>query len=195
MELTIRQLTPDRFVDLEDLFGPERGASSGCWCMWPRIPGSVFRAMERAERKAQFRGIVERGPPPGLIAYAGTTAVGWVAVGPRASLARFDSGKLSRLDSPQASIFAIGCFYVRAGHRRKGLTARLLDAAVAHARAQGAAAVDACAIETDRKLAWGEGFVGFASVYRRAGFVEIARRSPQRPLMRIRLEALPPDRH
>ena len=63
----------------------------------------------------------------------------------------------------------------------------LLDGALAFAAEQGAAIVEACPIETDRKLIWGEGYVGIASVFRAAGFEEVARRSPTRPLMRREL--------
>jgi hypothetical protein len=96
MRLAFHPLTPDRWNDLVDLFGPERGACAGCWCMWPRLRGVEFKALEKAQRRAAFRRIVERGPPPGLLAYAGGVAVGWVAVGPRASVKRFDTGKNSR---------------------------------------------------------------------------------------------------
>lgn len=156
--------------------------------MWPRLSRSEFKATGRPERKARFREVVERGPPPGLIAYLGGTAVGWVSVAPRSGVARFDAGKLSRLETPEEGVFAITCFYVRAGHRRRGLSERLLGAAVDYARARGAVAIDACALEAEGKLTGDHGFVGLAEVYRRAGFVEIARRSPRRPLMRIRLQ-------
>lgn len=190
----IHPLTPDRWIDLEDLFGPERGANSGCWCLWPRVPGTVFRNMDREARKAAFRELVRQGPPPGLLAYADDgIAVGWCAVGPRPTFARFESAKTSRL-APDVSgpttdtIYAITCFYVRNGHRRAGLTRILVQAAIEHARAQGAAAVDVCAIDTERPLVWGEGFVGIASTFRALGFREIARRSPNRPLMRLDLD-------
>jgi hypothetical protein len=61
---------------------------------------------------------------------------------------------------------------------------RLLDGAVAFAARSGAAAVEACPIDVRRRLVWGEGYVGVASVFREAGFEEVARRSPTRPLMR-----------
>ena len=65
----------------------------------------------------------------------------------------------------------------------------LLDGAVGFAAGQGAAIVEACPLETERKLIWGEGYVGLASVFRAAGFEEAARRSPTRPLMRLRIGA------
>ena len=190
--LPVHPLTPDRWDDLMDLFGPERGANSGCWCMWTRLPGKVWNAMTREERRDAFRRIVEEGPPPGLLAYEQGRAVGWVAVGPRTSLTRFNAGKASRpLDAPgdpvPSSIQAVSCFYVRGGCRGRGLTSRLAEAAVAFARRSGAAAVEACAIEPEKRLQWGEGFVGLATVFRLLGFREVARRSPRRPLMRLDL--------
>lgn len=191
--LPTHALTPDRWPDLEDLFGPERGASSGCWCMWPRLVGAEFKAMARAGRKDAFRSIVEAGPPPGLLAYDGGRAVGWCAVGPRASFARFQRAKSSRpTEEEQAGpnssrVHAITCFYVRTGYRRQGMKARLTAAAIDLARRHGALAIDACPIESDRPHMWGEGFVGSPSMFASFGFREIARRSPRRPLMRLRL--------
>ena len=187
--LVIRPLTPDGWAAFEDLFGPERGANSGCWCMWPRMARKDWLAMDRASRKAAFRAIVERGPPPGLLAYEGEIAVGWCAVGPRTSVAGFQNARTSKLLEPEAPerVFAVTCFYIRSGYRGRGLMGTLADAAVAYAKERGATAIDVCPIDTDRKLVWGEGFVGLASVFRALGFREIARRTPTCPLMRLDL--------
>jgi predicted GNAT family acetyltransferase len=190
MPLKFRPLTPDRWPDLVELFGPERGANSGCWCMWPRIPRSEWNTLGKDGRKRRFSSVVKKGPPPGLLAYEGDEAVGWVAVGPRPSVMRFNTGRNSRpleeLTGPDPErTFAITCFYIRTGHRKQGLMQKLARAAAEHARKQGAAAVEACAIEPDRPLQWGDGFVGLATVFRRLGFDEVARRSPKRPLMRL----------
>jgi len=188
--LQMHALTPDRWGDLVDLFGPERGANSGCWCLWPRLTRRDWKAMSRDARRAGLHAIVRAGPPPGILAYRDGTAVGWVAVGPRPSVAQFNGSRLSRPpdgDDESARIFAITCFYVRAGHRRQGLTGSLARAAIGFARQHGARALDVCAIDTTRPLAWGEGFVGIASAFLELGFVEIARRSPTRPLLRLGL--------
>jgi predicted GNAT family acetyltransferase len=113
-----------------------------------------------------------------------------VAVGPRPTLARFNDGKVSRPVTDESSpdpdnIYAITCFFSRPGHRKKGMMQELAKAAADYARKKGAEVVEACAIEPDRPLQWGEGFVGLASVFRRLGFSEVARRSPKRPLMRL----------
>ena len=190
MPLTFHPLTPERWPDLVDLFGPERGANSGCWCMWPRIPRSEWNTLGKDGRKRRFGAIVRKGPAPGLIAYEGSVPVGWVAVGPRTSVARFNLGRTSKPtggagDPEPDDTYAITCFYIRTGHRKQGLMQKLAKAASEYARKQGATAVEACAIEPDKPLQWGEGFVGLATVFRRLGFDEVARRSPKRPLMRL----------
>jgi hypothetical protein len=177
-------LTPDRFDDLVELFGPDRGANSGCWCMWWRMPRGDWKATPREEKRDRFRAIVEQGPPPGVLAYDGDTAVGWCAVGPRKSLPQFNRSRVAAPFDGVEGVFAVNCFYILSGRRRDGLMRVLLDGALAFAVGQGAKVIEACPIETERKLIWGEGYVGIASVFREAGFSEVARRSPTRPLMR-----------
>jgi predicted GNAT family acetyltransferase len=146
--------------------------------------------MERADRKVAFRDIVQRGPPPGLLSLEGDKAIGWCAVGPRSSVAAFQNARTSKpleADPDQENVFAVTCFYIRAGHRGRGLMRGLAQAAVDYAKRQGADALDVCPIDSDRKLLWGEGFVGLAPVFRDLGFKEIARRTPTRPLMRLAL--------
>jgi GNAT superfamily N-acetyltransferase len=191
-ELTFHPLTPDRWDDLVDLFGPQRGACAGCWCMWPRVRGVDFQKMTREARRRAFHRLVEAGPAPGLLAYEADVAVGWVAISPRRAVHRFNiarnSAPLTADDAALETTWALTCFYVRSSHRGRGLTGRLARAAVAHARTYGASAVEVCAVEPDKPLTWGEGFVGIASALRPLGFTEIARRSPKRPLLRLALQ-------
>ena len=67
--MTIEPLTPQRFPDLVTLFGPN-GASSGCWCMWWRVPAKDWSAGGNAGNRAAFEETVRRGEPVGLLAYA-----------------------------------------------------------------------------------------------------------------------------
>jgi hypothetical protein len=81
----IYPLTPDRWNDLESLFGP-RGAYGGCWCMFWRIPRTQFGrqcAHDGADNKAALHEVVISGDVPGLLAYADGQPVGWCAVAPR----------------------------------------------------------------------------------------------------------------
>jgi GNAT superfamily N-acetyltransferase len=187
--VTFHPLTPGRWDDLVDLFGPQRGASSGCWCMWPFLRAKDWQTLSRDDRRDALKAKVAEGPAPGLLAYRDGLAIGWIASGPRDRYVRFQLGKTSRpletdTDDMIRATYAVTCFYIRSGYRKDGLMARLLEAGVDHVRARGARYLDACPIESDKPLQWGEGFVGIASVFRRSGFEEIARRSPKRPLMR-----------
>ena len=186
--LTLHPLTPDRWPDLVDLFGPERGATSGCWCMWWRMTRADWKAVPRDEKRDRFHAIVKEGPPPGVLAYDGDTAVGWCAVGPRATLPQMNRSRVAVPLDASESVWAVNCFYIRSGWRGKKLMRVLLDGALAFAAGEGAEIVEACPIDSERKLIWGEGYVGIASVFRSAGFREVARRSPTRPLMRRELK-------
>ena len=157
--------------------------------MWWRLAGPDWKAVPRDDKRDRFRAIVEAGPPPGILAYHGNQAVGWCAVGPRATLPRLNASRVARPLDGIDGVWAVNCFYIRSGNRRQGLMRILLDGAVTFAAGQGAAIVEACPMETARKLIWGEGYVGLAPVFRAAGFEEVARRSPTRPLMRLTIEA------
>ena len=189
-DIEIHPLTSERWPDLEDLFGPEKGANSGCWCMWPRVSGPLYRDMQRSGRKEAFEALVKQEAVPGLLAYSAGQAVGWCAVGPRENTIRFHTSKAARLAEAPApgSIYALTCFFIRRGWRRQGLTRLLTLAARDFAALAGATALDVCPIAPDKPLQWGEGFVGIASVFRDLGFEEIERRSERRPLMRLQLD-------
>jgi GNAT superfamily N-acetyltransferase len=182
LSITIHPLTPDRWPALEDLFGPV-GACAGCWCMYWRI-GSAYRRRSRDQNRAAFRDIVRQGPPPGLLAFDGDRAVGWCQLTPRAALPVLErSWRLARVDD--APVWAISCFYVRKGSRRRGVTAALVDAAIDAARRAGAPAVEAYPL--DARFSRSASSTGYASAFTRAGFTVVARYVAPRPIMRYDL--------
>ena len=186
-DLVIVPATADRWRDLEKLFGPDRGANSGCWCMWWRLTRTAWQQMPKAERKARFRKVVAAGPPVGLLALRAGEPLGWVQVAPRRATPGFNTSPVAAPADPQDDpdrVWAITCFYIAAAGRRRGIAHALAAAAVAHAFAQGAVAVEACPKEAGERAS-GDLFMGTPSVFRRLAFREIARRTPARPLMRL----------
>lgn len=172
--VTIRPLTLDLWPALEDLFGA-RGACNGCWCMYWRI-GNAYTRRPREQNRADFRRLVRRGPPPGLLAFDGDVAVGWCQLTPRAELPWLEaSPRVPRVDD--RPVWSISCFYVRRGFRRRGITARLVSAAVKAARRAGAPALEAYPVDT-------RDYTGAASTFARAGFSPVVDR---RPVMRREL--------
>jgi GNAT superfamily N-acetyltransferase len=185
-----KPLTPDRWPDLETVFGPS-GGYWGCWCMYWRAPRRDFEGPQRKNMKARFKARVAKGPPPGLIAYAEGEPVGWAQVGPRFDTPNWSARR--RLSAPpddseafNPAFWGINCFVVRREWRGKGVARALVKAAVAFAKKNGARALDACPVETgaaDKSPV--SLYHGTARMFARAGFVEIARRRADRPLMRL----------
>ena len=174
-------VTPDRWDDLVDLFGPN-GAYSGCWCMWNRQTNAQFDAHHGDDNRESLHSLVEE-RPPGLLAYADGVPVGWVSLGPYGDFSRLARSPVAKPvdDTP---VWAITCFVVRRGWRGKGVASALLDAAVDYASARGATTVEAYPLDPDGKADNAAAWMGLASMFHEAGFTEIARRKPTRPVMR-----------
>jgi GNAT superfamily N-acetyltransferase len=184
MTLEVHPLTPDRWDDLAVLFD-RPGDARGCWCMYWRVRGSEFDRLWGRGARAAFKEVVEAGPPPGLLAYRDGRPVGWCAVAPRETYPRILRSRVVGPVDDQPACWAVVCFYVERGERRAGVAAVLLDAAVERAAAGGAEAVEGYPKDTGggRRHA-NELFVGSVPMFRRAGFEEVGRRSPTRPIMR-----------
>ena len=184
-ELTVEPVTPERWADLEDLFGPN-GAVAGCWCMWWRVTRKEFAERTTESKREALQAIVERGDVPGLLAYAEGKPVGWCSIGPREWFPGLDRSRtLARVDDEP--VWSVNCFYVRRGWRRKGVTSALLDAAVAHAKRQGARLVEGYPKESGST---GDAFTGFLAQFERAGFKEVVRRSKKQPVVRLDTDEL-----
>ena len=185
MTLSFHSLTPDRWGDVEALFG-ERGACAGCWCMYWRLAAKEYAAGKGAGNRAAFRRIVARGEEPGVLAYAGEEPVGWCAVAPREAYPRLDRSRiLAPLDA--AAVWSIPCLFVARPWRRRGVSRALIEAAVANARSRGAKLVEGYPVEPAERQADAFVWTGLASAFERAGFREAGRRSPTRPIMRRRV--------
>ena len=183
-KLEMRPLSAERWADLERLFG-ERGACGGCWCMWWRIRRSEFEKNKGAGNKKRFKKIVASSETPGLIAYARGEPVAWCAIAPREAYPILENSRvLKRIDDQP--VWSVTCFFVSRPYRRQGVTAQLLEAAVKYARRKGARIVEGYPI-APRKGRMPDAFAwtGLVGAFRSAGFVEAARRSKTRPIMRF----------
>lgn len=185
--VTFEPVTPDRWPDMEALFGP-RGACAGCWCMWWRHTRAEHEAMKGEQNRQAMQTIVQSGEAPGILAYVDGEPGGWCSIAPREAFPSLDRSRtLKRVDD--TPVWSITCLFVAKQHRRKGLMLRLIDAAVSHARERGATVVEAYPVvpksdDMPPVFAW----TGIASAFERCGFSEVARRSPTRPIMRKKLD-------
>jgi GNAT superfamily N-acetyltransferase len=178
---TIRPATLEHWPALEDLFG-RAGASNGCWCMYWRL-GPGYTRRPREQNRDDLRQLTGSGRPPGLLAFDGDTAVGWSELAPRADLTWLATAKyLQPVD--ELPVWSLACFYVRRTHRGRGVADALIDAAVEAAAAAGAPAVEAYPVDTSVQSHTRNLFPGTASAFARHGFAVVARRKPDRPVMR-----------
>ena len=188
MKLAFRPLTPDYWEDFTALFG-ERGACGGCWCMLWRLSRKAFEAQKGAANKRAMKRIVDSGEVPGILAFHKGKAVGWCALAPRS---RYPALSRSRILKPvdERPCWSVACFFIDKPCRKKGVATDLLCKAVRYARSRGARCVEGYPVapKTDKDIPPAFAWTGIPSVFIRAGFKEVARRSPTRPIMRIDLE-------
>ncbi|WP_157015293.1 GNAT family N-acetyltransferase [Mesorhizobium xinjiangense] len=191
MSIEIKPLTPDLWPAFEDLFG-KQGACYGCWCTHFRLPPARRRENDRIGNRAHMKARVEAGPAPGLLAFDGELAVGWMQIGPRADVPEWNNAgrvcaPLEPHEAADESVWAISCFFIRTKARRQGLSHRLVAAGIDHARSSNARVLDACPITQSRDSRSVGLFVGSTRVFEKARFEKIAERKAGRPLMRLEL--------
>jgi GNAT superfamily N-acetyltransferase len=181
MDFTVKPVTSAQWPALEDLFG-RSGASNGCWCMYWRI-GPRYRDRPRADNKEDLRQLAASGRPPGLLAFDGDRAVGWCELAPRAELGWLAHARyLEPVDD--VPVWSVPCFYVRSSHRGLGVMDALIEAALSAAASAGAPALEAYPVDTTVPGHTGNLFPGIAAAFARHGFEVVARRKPDRPVMR-----------
>lgn len=189
MKLTVAPLTPERWPDLEAIFGA-KGCSiaRGCWCMAYRLSGAreppPSGVTHAQANRAALKALVDAGHPPGLIGYRGKVPVGWVSIGPREEFARLKRSSVMKPVDEQP-VWSIVCFVVPAEHRGQGVAQALLKGAVAYAKENGASLVEAYPVDKPARSNDDFMWFGAKSMYDKAGFQEVARRKPQRPVVRL----------
>jgi GNAT superfamily N-acetyltransferase len=185
--LSIKPLTPDRWADLDALFGPS-GACGGCWCMWWRLTRKDWEARRGASNKRAFKRLVTRGDVPGLLAYAGREPVGWCAVEPRAAYPTLQRSPVLKPVDDQP-VWAITCLFVARAWRRQGVSVKLIKAAADHAAKHGATIVEGYPKALRKKsVPDPDVFMGLPGAFEAAGFREVLRRTATRPIMRYRVK-------
>src|SRR5919112_617370 len=83
-------------------------------------------------------------------------------------------------------VWSVVCFVVPAVHRGQGVAHALLRAAIAYARKRGATIIEAYPVDKQGRSSDDAMWFGAKSMYDRAGFKEVARRKPTRPVVRLK---------
>jgi GNAT superfamily N-acetyltransferase len=182
-ELSFKPLKRNLWTDFEELFGPN-GACAGCWCMFWKLRGKAYEEAKGLETRQMHKSIVDSGVPTGLLAYLHGEVVGWIAVEPREAYPKLaHSRALKPVDDRH--VWSVTCFFVARRFRRQGITVELLKAAIDHVRKQGGSIVEGYPVETQTDMPAPFIFTGTAASFEQAGFLEVARRTPTRPIFRF----------
>ena len=185
--IEILPLTPDRWPDVIALFD-EGGDPKSCSCMYWRVRSKDWTFANAKEAREGLHALVEadHDPAPGLLAYADGRPVGWVSVAPRGDYERLTNSRVRpRIDD--TPVWSIVCFVVSRAARGKGLTTRLLDAAMDYAIERGAPALEAYPVDVgDSRIPAAVGYTGVLSTFLAAGF-EVVHEidSPQATVRRV----------
>lgn len=151
--------------------------------MWWRRTQSAFKENKGEKNQQALRRIVGSRQPTGVLAYSQDKPVGWCAVAPREVYTRLATSRVLKAVDAEP-VWSVSCFYVKREYRRGGLSVALLNAAVDYARHQGTRIVEGYPQDIRKDLADAFVWTGLFSTFHQAGFKEVARRSPTRPMMR-----------
>jgi GNAT superfamily N-acetyltransferase len=189
--MEIHPVTPERLDDLADLF-QTGSATRGCWCMWfINAAKEVRDGWRDGGNRRAFDALAQSADPPlGLLAYDDDRPIAWLATGPRSRYPRAIGPRATILKDRDPAedddVWLLPCFFVRVGHRRRGVTGALVSAAVDQAQAHGASAVEGFPI-ADTYPKSQDDFVGKQRRFAECGFSCIAQPSPRRVVMRKNL--------
>ena len=187
-DLTIRPLTQDRWDDLVALFGT-RGDAARCWCQFFHTTGGSYWEHPENNQDALRSQVWASTRPLGVLAYGGGVPIGWLAAGPLGSYERLTSSTALadvRQRPIDEKVWRTTCFVVKVGRRKRGVATALLAAAVDLAREHGATSVEGHPVDVDArtgKVGGSDLYHGVLSTFLAAGFIEVGRTAPSRPVV------------
>ena len=177
MTLEVKPLTGETWDALAALFR-EGGDPRWCWCQHWRLRSKDMAAAKVPHLRERLHDQALSPETPGLVAFDGDRAVGWVSFGPRTDFERIVRSRVIPTidDRP---VWSIVCFAVSSTARGQGVARALLDAAIGYARERGADAVEAypLAIDGGEVIHSDAAFTGTLPMFARAGFQVVADRA------------------
>lgn len=196
------RIVPANEASWDDLQAILTGTAGRCQCQRQRLGDRDWWHMAPGERGDILREETHCDDPRatetiGIVAYDGSEPVAWCAIDRRSVFGRLRGSPVPWAgrdeDRDDDTVWAIACMIVRSGYRGRGLTYPLVAAAVEHARARGARAVEGYPLLTaGSQVIWDELNVGPLGPFAAAGFQEITHPTKRRVVMRLELSPFTP---
>lgn len=181
--LVFTPLTPELMSELGTVLSGGWGAS--CWCMYPRLTDRQIRELPgpgsaNQRRRSAMTKLASHPCPPGLLAFEGDKAVGWIAIAPRSELGRIEASRATpRIDNKD--VWVIPCITVHKSARGRGVALALIQAAVEYAIEKGAPAIEAYPRAGAERIGDNNAYFGTEPLFHRAGFRVIQEPLKNRP--------------
>jgi GNAT superfamily N-acetyltransferase len=190
--VVVHPATADRFEDVVAVLGCS--PKSPCCCQYWRMTSGEYARSTLDVRRDALRAQTRETPPPGMLAYVGDEPAGWCGFGVRQRMGRLvRSRTIAAVDD--VPVWAVFCFTVRTGYRRRGLSRALLEGLIEYAREQRVPALEAYPVDTRGARIHGTAaYVGTIGMFEHAGFqrvLETDARSARLPRWLMRLDLHP----
>jgi ribosomal protein S18 acetylase RimI-like enzyme len=173
----VRPLTGATWDALAAFFR-EGGDPRWCWCQHWRLRSKDMAAAKVPQLRDRLHDQAISSQPPGLVAFEGDRAVGWVSLGRRTDFERIVRSRvIPKIDD--RPVWSVVCFAVSSSARGQGVARLLLDAAIDFARERGADALEAYPVRVgDGEAIHPESaYTGTLPMFERAGFRVVADRA------------------
>jgi len=177
-------LKSENFDDLELLFG-KRGACAGCWCTYWQQTQKAYKAGKGDPNRKLLKSWVSKKHHLGLMGYVDGEPAGWCAFGPRSNYPRLSRSRILK-PVDDTEVVSIVCFFIAKRFRRQGIGLEMILAARDFAFKHGASVLEGYPVDpVNKPFPDAFAFTGTARLFQEAGFTEVERRSPTRPIMRL----------
>ena len=137
-------------------------------------------SLDMPGRIAHMRALCAGVPGPGVLAYVDGQVAGWCSVAPKSTYrALVNSRTIPHVEDEGA--WSVVCFVVRPGFRRRGLMHQLLEGAVRHAQAMGAAVLEGYPVDPGgERIDQTSGYVGTVGLFEAHKFNRVCQTAGRR---------------
>jgi len=190
--LEARPFDRDDLVGLIALF---EAADARCFCQYWHFEGDKNEWLARcfpdpSDNRVALAGQASQGELEGVVAIERGTVVGWAKLAFAEALPKPYGQRFYRalpcFRGDRAGVALLACMLVHPSHRRRGVSRRLVAAAIERSRAIGARSLEVLPRRVDHRVADEELWTTPFSGLRELGFVEVDGEGPY-PVMRLDL--------